>query len=313
MPIPSLEELKSIQVEKLTTTPEESDVNAAIEQLAAAHPELKPVLLIRPARKGDVAIIDFVGSIDGVEFPGGTGEDYPLELGSGSFIPGFEEQLIDRNVGDVVNVRVPFPEDYHAKELAGKKAIFRCSIKALKQKKAAVVDDDFAKKFGLESMAAMRKAVEESLQENIEEAAGEKLRHDVMEVLADSFPMEAPANIVEQEIELLRKHDADLSEEDARKIATRRASQGMLLMELAKANDIKISDEEVMAALKDEIQKYGPQAPQILEFYRKNPQMLSMFRAGEMEKKALQWVVEHCTVTEKMVSGEEFGKAMNRE
>jgi len=246
MAIPTLEELKSVTLEKLTTTASESDVNAAIEQLAAAHPQLTPVLLIRPARKGDVAVIDFVGSIDGVEFPGGAGNDYPLELGSGSFIPGFEEQLIDRNVGEVVNVRVPFPEDYHAKELAGKMALFRCTIKALKQKKAAVIDDTFAKQFGMESMVEMRKAVAENLQDNINEASFEKLRFEVMEALADKFPMEAPANIVEQEVEMLKKHDADLSDEEAKKIAQRRASQGMLLMELAKANDVKISDEEVM-------------------------------------------------------------------
>ena len=310
MAIPTLEELKSVTLEKLTTTASESDVNAAIEQLAAAHPQLTPVLLIRPARKGDVAVIDFVGSIDGVEFPGGAGNDYPLELGSGSFIPGFEEQLIDRNVGEVVNVRVPFPEDYHAKELAGKMALFRCTIKALKQKKAAVIDDTFAKQFGMESMVEMRKAVAENLQDNINEASFEKLRFEVMEALADKFPMEAPANIVEQEVEMLKKHDADLSDEEAKKIAQRHTSQGMLLMELAKANDVKISDEEVMEALKAEIQKYGPQAPQILAFYQKNPEMLGMFRAGEMEKKTIAWVIDHCTIVEKQVTPEAFREAM---
>ena len=129
MNIPKIEDLKNIALKKYTTVPEESDVNAALEHLAATHPQLKPVLLIRPTRKGDVAVIDFVGSIDGVEFPGGAGQNYPLELGSNSFIPGFEDQLINRNVGEVVNVRVPFPEDYHEKSLAGKMAVFRCTIK----------------------------------------------------------------------------------------------------------------------------------------------------------------------------------------
>ncbi|MBE6427996.1 MAG: trigger factor, partial [Planctomycetaceae bacterium] len=170
MSIPSVEDLKKVTLERVTATPAESDVNAAIEQLAAAHPQLKPVLLIRPTRKGDVAIIDFVGSIDGVEFPGGSGTDYPLELGSGSFIPGFEEQLVDRNVGDVVNVRVPFPEDYHAKELAGKMAVFRTTIKSLKQKKEAVIDDEFAKQFGMPSITAMRQKVAEGLQESMNDA-----------------------------------------------------------------------------------------------------------------------------------------------
>ncbi|MBQ2820187.1 MAG: trigger factor [Thermoguttaceae bacterium] len=310
MSIPSVEDLKKVTLERVTATPAESDVNAAIEQLAAAHPQLKPVLLIRPTRKGDVAIIDFVGSIDGVEFPGGSGTDYPLELGSGSFIPGFEEQLVDRNVGDVVNVRVPFPEDYHAKELAGKMAVFRTTIKSLKQKKEAVIDDEFAKQFGMPSITAMRQKVAEGLQESMNDASFQKLRFQAMEKLVDLFPVDAPANIVEQEMEIIQKHEPEIPAEEARMIATRRAMQGILLMELAKANNVTISDEEVMEALKNEVQQYGPQAPQILAFYQKNPQMIAMFRAGEMEKKVLRWVIDQCSVTEKKVSREEFEKAM---
>lgn len=310
MSIPSVDDLKKVTLERLATSPTESDVNAAIEQLAASHPQLKPVLLIRPTRKGDVAIIDFVGSIDGVEFPGGSGTDYPLELGSGSFIPGFEDQLIDRNVGDVVNVRVPFPKDYHAKELAGKLAVFRTTIKSLKQKKDAVIDDEFAKQFGLSSISEMRQKVAENLQESIDAASFQKLRFEAMEKLADLFHVDPPANIVEQEMEIIQKHDPEISADDARVAATRRAAQGILLMELAKANNVTLSDDEVIEALKNEVQNYGPQAPQILAFYQKNPQMLAMFRAGEMEKKVVRWVVDHCSVTEKAVSREEFEKAM---
>ena len=218
---------------------------------------------------------------------------------------------MNRNVGEVVNFCFPFPEDYQKKTLAGTKAVFRCTIKEMKQKKAAVIDDEFAKNFGLESLQEMRDAIVESLQENIEEAANDKMRHDVMELLADRFPAEPPAEIVEKEMEILLKHDSDLKEDEARKLATRHALQGMILMDLAKENNITVSDEEVMNALKAELQKYGAQAPQIFEFYRKNPQMLGMFRAGEMEKKALQWIVEQCTVNEKTVSGEEFEKAMS--
>lgn len=311
MPIPTLEELKNVTVERLTCVPEEKDVNVAIEQLAAAHPQLAPVLLIRPSRKGDVAVIDFVGSIDGVEFPGGSGQDYPLELGSNSFIPGFEEQLENRNVGDIVNVRVPFPEDYHAKELAGKKAVFRCTIKALKQKKPAVLDDQFAKQFGVENMADLRKAIAEGIQENMDEVAFEKARHELMEKMADQFPMEAPEEIVKSEVEILCSHDPELSEEEATKIATRRAQQGMLLVQLANEHGITLTDEEVMEALKLELQKYGPQAPQILQAYRSNPQLLHMFRAAEMEKKTFKWLIEQVAVVEKTVSSEEFAKIMS--
>jgi len=311
MNIPTIEDLKSITLKKYTTVPEESDVNAALEHIAATHPQLKPVLLIRPSRKGDVAVIDFVGSIDGVEFPGGAGQDYPLELGSNSFIPGFEEQLINRNAGDVVNVRVPFPKDYHAKELAGKMAVFRCTIKSLKQKVAAVVDDSFAKQFGLNTVAELRAEIEAHMKENIEEGAFAKLRQQVMEDLIDHFPMEAPSNIVEQEMEVIRQHDAEIPEEEARKIATRRAGQGMLLMELAKANGVTITDEEVMNALKDELQQYGPQAPQILRMYQSNPDLLRMFRAAQMEKKVVQWVIDQCSVEEVVLTPDEFEKMMN--
>lgn len=310
MNIPTIEDLKGIALKKYTTVPEESDVNAALEHLAATHPQLKPVLLIRPTRKGDVAVIDFVGSIDGVEFPGGTGQDYPLELGSNSFIPGFEDQLINRNVGEVVNVRVPFPEDYHEKSLAGKMAVFRCTIKALKQKSAAVVDDDFAKQFGLSTVAELRNEIESHMKENIADGAFMKLRDQVMDALIDRFPVEAPSNIVEQEMEMIRKHDSEITEDDAHKMATKRAGQGMLLMEMAKANEVTITDEEVMNALKDELQQYGPQAPQILKLYQANPELLRVFRAAQMEKKVLKWVIDQCSVEEVVLTPDEFEKKM---
>ncbi|MDO4856413.1 MAG: trigger factor [Thermoguttaceae bacterium] len=310
MNIPKIEDLKNIALKKYTTVPEESDVNAALEHLAATHPQLKPVLLIRPTRKGDVAVIDFVGSIDGVEFPGGAGQNYPLELGSNSFIPGFEDQLINRNVGEVVNVRVPFPEDYHEKSLAGKMAVFRCTIKELKQKSAPVLDDTFAKQFGLNTVAELRAEIEAHMKENIEEGAFLQLRDQVMNELIERFPVEAPSNIVEQEMEVIRKHDSEITEDDARKIAARRAGQGMLLMEMAKANGVTISDEEVMNALKDEMQQYGPQAPQILKMYQANPELLRMFRAAQMEKKVLKWVISQCAIETITLTPDEFEKMM---
>ncbi|MGN1275079.1 MAG: trigger factor [Thermoguttaceae bacterium] len=310
MNIPKIEDLKNIALKKYTTVPEESDVNAALEHLAATHPQLKPVLLIRPTRKGDVAVIDFVGSIDGVEFPGGAGQNYPLELGSNSFIPGFEDQLINRNVGEVVNVRVPFPEDYHEKSLAGKMAVFRCTIKELKQKSAPVLDDAFAKQFGLNTVAELRAEIETHMKENIEEGAFLQLRDQVMNELIERFPVEAPSNIVEQEMEVIRKHDSEITEDDARKIAARRAGQGMLLMEMAKANGVTISDEEVMNALKDEMQQYGPQAPQILKMYQANPELLRMFRAAQMEKKVLKWVISQCAIETITLTPDEFEKMM---
>ena len=310
MNIPKIEDLKNIALKKYTTVPEESDVNAALEHLAATHPQLKPVLLIRPTRKGDVAVIDFVGSIDGVEFPGGAGQNYPLERGSNSFIPGFEDQLINRNVGEVVNVRVPFPEDYHEKSLAGKMAVFRCTIKELKQKAAPVLDDAFAKQFGLNTVAELRAEIEAHMKENIEEGAFLQLRDQVMNELIERFPVEAPSNIVEQEMEVIRKHDSEITEDDARKIAARRAGQGMLLMEMAKANGVTISDEEVMNALKDEMQQYGPQAPQILKMYQANPELLRMFRAAQMEKKVLKWVISQCAIETITLTPDEFEKMM---
>lgn len=312
MNIPKIEDLKNIALKKYTTVPEESDVNAALEHLAATHPQLKPVLLIRPTRKGDVAVIDFVGSIDGVEFPGGAGQNYPLELGSNSFIPGFEDQLINRNVGEVVNVRVPFPEDYHEKSLAGKMAVFRCTIKELKQKSAPVLDDAFAKQFGLNTVAELRAEIEAHMKENIEEGAFLQLRDQVMNELIERFPVEAPSNIVEQEMEVIRKHDSEITEDDARKIAARRAGQGMLLMEMAKANGVTISDEEVMNALKDEMQQYGPQAPQILKMYQANPELLRMFRAAQMEKKVLKWVISQCAIETITLTPDEFEKMMTK-
>ena len=156
-------DFSDIELERLKATVPDKDVDEAIERIAKANREQKPVDPPRPAQKGDAIKLDFVGSVDGKEFPGGAAQDYTLEIGSGSFIPGFEDQLIGAEVGKTVDVKVTFPADYGSAELAGKDAVFKCTIKEIREFIDKPADDELAKKNNFENLEAMRKAVAERI------------------------------------------------------------------------------------------------------------------------------------------------------
>ena len=316
----------TISLDKLIAEISDDEVEKALERLAAGRSESEPVKEERAAEKGDITVIDFVGSIDGVEFPGGKGENYYLELGSGSFIPGFEDQLIGKKAGEQVDVKVPFPADYHAKDLAGKDAVFAVTVKELRAKKDPEINDDFAKLFGKKSVDELREMIRLELAREYEGVSMNNLKRDLLDTLADVHSFPVPEGMLDLEFDAIwkqvqsAKDKNQLDEDDAKKsddelkkeyrsIAERRVRLGLLLAEIGMKNKIAVTDADVNRAIMMEARQFPGQEKAVFEFYNKHPEMLDRLRAPLFEEKVIDFILKGVKLNEVKVSPEELYKA----
>ena len=288
-----------------------------------------PISGSRKSKEGDVVVIDFVGSVDGEEFPGGKAEDYQLDLGSGSFIPGFEDQLVGAKAGGDVEVNVTFPESYGAQELAGKAALFKVKVKEIRETTPAPIDDELAKKAGLESLEKLRETIAEEQGREFNNIARMRVKRLLLDELNDNHEFEVPAKMVEREFDTIWAQyqeqqksgsgedaaEADETPEEEQKeefqdIAQRRVRLGLLLAEIGRQNNIQIGQEEINRAIMEEARRYPGQEQQVLEFYKENPEALENVTAPLYEEKVVDFILELADVTDKKVSMEDFMKAM---
>ena len=303
----------------------DKDVDEAIERIAKANREQKPVDPPRPAQKGDAIKLDFVGSVDGKEFPGGAAQDYTLEIGSGSFIPGFEDQLIGAEVGKEVDVKVTFPADYGAPELAGKDAVFKCTIKEILEFVDKPADDELAKKNNFENLEAMRKAVADRIGQDYARISRSMIKRQLLDKLADAHKFAVPEGLVESEfnaiwqrIEEAKKGGQKLEDDEEkmrkeyRDIAERRVRLGLLLADVGRSNSIDVTPEELNQAVMREAMRYPGQERQVLEFYGKNAELKEQLRAPIFEEKTVDFILELAKVAEKPVTPEELLKAARK-
>lgn len=277
------------------------------------------------AGDGDQVTIDFVGKIDGKEFDGGKGEDAPVVIGKGMFIPGFEDGLKGAKAGDKKTVKCTFPDEYPAKELAGKKAEFDVTVKEVAAPALAELDDEFAKKLGMETMAALRDAVEARLKEDHETASQARLKRSLLDTLDKKHKFDLPPALVEREFnsvweqvtsELERAgrtfEDEDTTEDKARKeyqdLAERRVRLGLILSDIGEKNQIKIADEEVSEAIMQRVQQFPGQEREVYEYYQKNPQAVAELRVPIFENKVVEHILGQADVKEKKVSVDELYK-----
>ena len=315
-------DFSGIELERLKAAVPDTDVDQAIERIAKANREQKPVDPPRPAQKGDAIKIDFVGSVDGKEFPGGTAADYALELGSGSFIPGFEDQLIGAEVGKTIDVKVTFPADYGAAELAGKEAVFKCTTKELHEFVSRPADDELAKKNNFDSLEAMRKAVADRIAQDYAQVSRSMIKRQLLDKLAESHKFPVPEGLVEgefnaiwQRIEEAKKNGQKLEDDEEkmrteyREIAERRIRLGLMLADVGRSNSIDVTPEELNQAVMREAMRYPGQERQVLEFYGKNAELKERLRAPMFEEKTVDFILELAKVTEKSVTPEELLKA----
>jgi len=315
-------DFSDIALERLKAQVPDKDVDDALDRIAKANREQKPVDPPRPAQKGDALKLDFVGSVDDVEFPGGKAEDYMLELGSAQFIPGFEDQLIGTEVGKPIDVKVTFPADYGNQELAGKDAIFKCTVKEIREFVDRPIDDELAKKSNFENLDAMRKAVSERIGQDYTQISRSMIKRQLLDKLADSHKFPVPEGLVEgefnaiwQRIEEAKKNgqkledDEDKMRKEYREIAERRVRLGLLLADVGRSNSIEVSPEELNQAVVREAMRYPGQERQVMEFYGKNAELKEQLRAPIFEEKTVDFILELAKVTEKPVSPEELMKA----
>jgi trigger factor len=315
-------DFSDIELERLKAVVPDKDVDEAIERIAKANREQKPVDPPRPAQKGDAIKLDFVGSVDGTEFPGGAAQDYTLELGSASFIPGFEDQLIGAEVGKPVDVKVTFPADYGNTELAGKEAVFKCTIKEIHEFVDKPADDELAKKNNFENLEAMRKAVGERIGQDYARISRSMIKRQLLDKLADTHKFAVPDGLVEgefnaiwQRIEEAKKSgekledDEDKMRKEYRDIAERRVRLGLLLADVGRSNSIEVTPEELNQAVMREAMRYPGQERQVLEFYGKNAELKEQLRAPIFEEKTVDFILELAKVADKPVTPEELLKA----
>ena len=321
-------DFKSIKLEKLKVSPTSDDVEAAVGRIAEGQKTTKPVKGRDIIQKGDIAVINFVGRINGEEFSGGKAEDYPLEIGSGAFIPGFEEQIIGKKVGQKCSVNVDFPENY-AEELAGKPATFEVEIKELQESVPATIDDELAKKLGLKNIEELKTQIKESHEKEFETICRMRVKRQLLDLLDKAHNFDLPEDMSEQEFNNIwqeydnrRKENPDQVDEgdkdktddqlklEFKEIAERRIKIGLIFAEISKVEDLKVTSEELNKRLQQEIQQEIQRQPgkesEIRDTYTRNPQFAAALESGLLEDKVVDFILEGANLKERIVSPDQF-------
>jgi trigger factor len=317
-------DLKSITLEKLVVKADDEAVDEALANLAETAQDFEARKEGSKAEDGDQVTFDFLGKVDDVAFEGGSAEDYPLVLGSNSFIPGFEDQLVGVKAGEEKAVTVTFPEDYQAENLAGKEAVFDCTVKEVKEPVAAKLDDELAKKFGADDLEALKGQIGERLEAEYVGAARAVMKRGLLDALDDIVEFELPPSLVEAEAGQIAHslwHDENPEVEghdhpeiettdEHTKLATRRVRLGLLLAELGQKAEVEVTDAEMTQAMMNQARQYPGQEKQFFEFVQQNQQMQQQMRAPLFEDKVVDYVFELADINDKEVNKDDLQKAV---
>ena len=323
VPAITLADFKSIKLTRLTSEVSDEEIDKALQAIADQNRPF--VAKTEGAANGDRVTINFEGSLEGTPFEGGTGEDVPLVMGAGQFIPGFEENLAGLKAGENKTFDVKFPDDYRATHLAGKNATFAVTVKAVEAPGSVTIDDEFAKTLGVESLAKLKDAVKDRIAREHTLASRQKLKRGLLDQLDERHKFEPPPSLVEQEFanvwsqvenDLKQQNrtfeDEGTTEEKAREeyrgIAGRRVRLGLVIAEIGEKNNIRVSDDQLRAAVMEQVRQFPGQERQIWEYYQKNPNALAALRAPLFEDKVVDFLVELAEVTDKPVSRDELFK-----
>ncbi len=316
--------LDGVKIERLVAEIEDSAVAEALDNLAASATNYDDAPEGTEAASGDQIVLDFKGSVDGELFDGGSAEDFPLVLGSGSFIPGFEDQLIGVKAGDARDVSVTFPESYGAPNLAGKDAVFACAIKAVRNPKPAEIDDALAQRYGAEDLDALKEQVRARLADEYAQASRAVLKRRLMDALDGMVSFELPPSLVEVEARQIAHqlwheehhdhHGHDHPEieptDEHRTLAARRVRLGLLLADIGNRAEVTVGEQEMQRAIFAQARQYPGQERQFLEFVQKNPQALQGLRAPIFEDKVVDYIVGKADVTDRGVTKDELQAAI---
>ena len=327
VPAITVADLAGISIDKPVTEVSEADIDKSLSTLVDGSTAFKPVES-RAAIKGDRVTIDFVGSIDGVEFEGGKGEDAQVVIGGGGFIPGFEDGLLGAKAGEDHTIHATFPDVYSEAKLAGKKASFKTKVKEVSEPEKPEINEEFAKRFGLDSVADLRDALKSRMQREYGDAARQHMKRSLLDALDVKHSFELPPSLVESEFNgIWNKLTQDMSKSggtfesmgkteegekaEYRKLAERRVRLGLVLSEIGEKNEIKVTDDELARALSAQASRFPGQEQHVYRYFRENPQQLLGIRAPIYEEKVITHVLEKVKLTDKPMAIEDLMKALN--
>lgn len=329
LPEIKIADLSDVKVEKLTAKPDQKTIKETLEKIAGANKQSEKVEEARAAKTGDIVVINFDGSVGGEKLPGMKGDDFPLELGSKSFVDTFEDQLVGSKVGDKKTVKVTFPKDYGHEKLQGAEALFEVEVKELRTPVAPKVDDEFAKSLGFESLAKVEEAISQQIQSEYDQLARMNVKRTLLDQLDEKHDFEVPAGMVRAEFINIwhqmnpnkpHNHDADDHKFDTPEendeyegIAERRVKLGLVLAEIGRQNKIEVTNQELQQAVINEARRYPGQEKQVFEFYQKNPQALESVKAPIYEDKVVDFILERSKIDTREVSIDELTKAAEQE
>ena len=319
-------DFSKIKLERMVVKADDASVQEALENLAGSAKNFEDRKKNSKAKDGDQVVMDFVGKVDGEAFEGGAGEDFPLELGSGSFIPGFEEGLIGVKAGDEKDVTVTFPAEYQAEHLAGKEAVFSCTIKAVKEPKPAEINDDLAKQFGAEDLAGLTAQITERLESEYSGASRAVAKRALLDALDNKVDFELPESLVAAEAgqiahQLWHEENPDVEGHDHPEIeptdehkalASRRVKLGLLLADIGQKAEVQVTDAEMTQAIMNQARQYPGQERQFFEFVQQNAQFRQQMQAPLFEDKVVDHIFEQAAVKEKEVSKDDLQKAVEK-
>jgi trigger factor len=324
-------DFSKLELERVTIEVSDAEVDEALARIAKENRLAEPVAKPRKAKLGDVAVIDFVGRADGTEFPGGAGKDFHLELGSGRFIPGFEDQIVGAKPGDQLAVKVTFPEEYSAPDLAGKDAEFEVTVRELREYVDSSLNDTLATTMGFDDLTKMRAAVRENLEREYGAMSRTSLKRRLLDKLSELHDFDVPSGMVDaefdatiwQQFEQAREQgqidddDVDKSDDELRSeyraIAARRVRLGLLLSEVGRRNNVEVTQDEVSRAIMAEAQRYPGQQREVVEHYQNHPEALAQIRAPLFENKVTDFILEIAKVKERSGTMEDILKAEQSE
>jgi len=327
-------DFSTIKLEKLFAKPDDKAIEESLKRIASAKTESEKLEEDRGAKKGEIVVIDFDGTVDGKPSPGMKGEGFSLELGSKSFIDTFEEQLEGGKVGDHKTITVTFPKDYGQETLQGVEAVFEVDIKDVRVITETKIDEEFAKAMGFESLDKIKETITEQMQSEYDQVARMNIKRQLLDIIDEKHDFAVPTGMVDAEFYSIwqqinghqhpddpnhvhgekcdHEHEDAGTEEDVaeyRDIASRRVKLGLVLAEVGKVNKIEVQNNELQQAVIAEARKYQGQEAQVFEFYQKNPQALEGLKAPIYEEKVVDFVLDTAKVEEREVSIEELTKA----
>jgi len=322
LPEIAMPDFSKIKVERWVADVPEEKIEEVIGNLASQQTAFEDKGEGAKAEDGDAVTIDFEGSVDDELFEGGTAKGHQLLLGSNTFIPGFEDQLMGVSVGDSRDVKVTFPEDYQATELAGKDAVFKVDVTAVKKPLPVEIDDDLAKKMGMENLVALTNAVREQAVREHDNVSRARLKRSLLDNLSESMKFEVPVSMIEMEfsqvwaqveqdmerqgVDKAEPGDLDKMKEEYRDISDRRVRLGLLLAEVSRENKLEVTQDELSQALTEEARRYPGQEREVYEHFQNHPEAMAQLQAPLLEEKAVDFIIELAEVTEKKVTHDEL-------